>query len=171
MMSTTAELLLVRHGQSEGNVGLSCDPDCALTEAGREQARSLARRLAGYDLGGFSAVASPYLRAAQTAEAIAAATGLAFAKEAAVREWGQAVTIRGRVYPQEPIGSVVERLREFLRRNEGRKLLVVSHAAPIALLTQLAWGEPPNTEGAFWAGVGNCCLRWLKVTCGPGSEG
>jgi len=35
MMSTTAELLLVRHGQSEGNVGLSCDPDCALTEAGR----------------------------------------------------------------------------------------------------------------------------------------
>lgn len=166
-MTRLTELLLVRHGESEGNVGRSADPDCCLTDAGLCQAADLGRRLAGYDLGGFEALVSPYRRAAQTAKAIAAATGLRFEVEEAVREWGPAATAGGRAYPQEPIGEAVERLRAFLRHGAGRRLLVVSHAAPIAILTQLAWGEPPNTRGAFWSGVGNCCLRWLKVTCGP----
>ena len=35
------ELLLIRHGQSEANAGLSLDPDCSLSETGLEQAREL----------------------------------------------------------------------------------------------------------------------------------
>lgn len=162
------ELVLIRHGESEVNVGTSTDPNCMLTDAGLEQARCLGRRLAGYDLGGFTALTSPYRRAVQTAGAIAEATGLTFADEPAVREWGRTAVVNGRAYSEEPIGDVVRRLHAFLQTCHGRRLVIVSHAAPIALLTQLAWGEPPDTKGAFWSGVGNCCLRWLRVTCGTG---
>ena len=60
--------------------------------------------------------------------------------------------------------ETVRRLEAFLLARRGQKLLIVSHAAPIALLTQLAWGETPTTQGQFWLGVGNCCPRWLKAT-------
>jgi broad specificity phosphatase PhoE len=160
----TTELLLVRHGQSEGNVGCSTDPDCALTQLGLEQARAAARRLAGFDLSGFAGITSPYRRAVQTAREIRAATGLAFAEDDDVREWGPAATVGGKTFEHEPVERTVERLKSFLRRVAGRRLLVVSHAAPIALLTNLAWGEPPRTEGEFWLGVGNCCPRWVRTT-------
>ena len=160
----TTELVLVRHGQSEANVGTSCDPDCGLTELGMEQARAAARRLAEFDLCGFVGLTSPYRRAVWTAEAIAVTTGLSFSQEPAVREWGPAATVGGRTFEQEPVEQAVRRLEAFLRERRGQKLVVVSHAAPIAILTQLAWGEPPNTQGQFWLGVGNCCPRWLKAT-------
>src|SRR5688500_2419802 len=152
------ELLLVRHGQSEANAGCSTDPDCPLTDLGRSQARRLGERLAGCGLSDFLALTSPYRRARDTADAIARTTGLAFVDEPAVREWGASATVGGQSYPNEPIAEVVRRLEEFLRRYAGRKLLVVSHAAPIALLTQLAWGEEPTTAGEFWSGVSNCCF-------------
>lgn len=160
------ELLLIRHGESEGNTGASKDPDCGLTANGVEQAGRIGLRLARYDLGGFAFVASPYRRTVRTAAEIAAATGRSFTTDERVREWGVLATIEGRAYPAETTGELVERLRGFLREREGQKLVVVSHAAPIAVLTQLAWGETPNTDGAFWYGVGNCCLRWLRATCG-----
>jgi len=160
----TTELLMVRHGQSEGNTGASTDPDCVLTELGLEQARSLARRLKGLDLEGFVGITSPYRRAIQTAEALARSVGLAFEVDADLREWGPAATIGRQAYAQEPVLDTVHRLKAFLRRRAGQRLFIVSHAAPIALLTHIAWGEPPVTEGPFWAGVGNCCPRWLRVT-------
>jgi len=164
----TVELILIRHAESEGNAGLSNDPDCALTAAGFEQARQLARRLIELDLSGFAGLSSPYRRARQTAEVIADMTGLSFTIDEGVREWGPATTVDGRHYPSESGEDLIERMKDFLRRHEGRKLLVVSHAAPIGALTQVAWGETPNTQGPFWDGIGNCCLRWLRSTCGPG---
>jgi len=160
----TTELLMVRHGQSEGNVGRSCEADCALTELGVEQARDLARRLASFDLGGFTSLVSPYRRAWETARQITRATGLTFEEDEDVREWGPAATLGAKTFAQEPVDETVRRLEAFLRRRRGQRLLIVSHAAPIALLTQLAWGEPPNTQGPFWLGVGNCCPRWVKTT-------
>jgi broad specificity phosphatase PhoE len=158
------ELVMIRHGQSEANVGLACEPDCALTDLGLSQARDAARKLAGFDLGGFAGVVSPYRRAVRTAREISAATGLEFAEDEAVREWGATAMVGARTFEKEPVEQVVRRLEAFLRANRGRRLVVVSHAAPIALLTQLAWGETPTTEGQFWVGVGNCCPRWLKTT-------
>jgi broad specificity phosphatase PhoE len=166
-MTRATELLMVRHGQSQANVGASTEADCDLTDAGLEQARALARRLAQFDLAGFTGLTSPYRRAIQTSEAIALTTGLRFEVDPDIREWGPAARVAGRPYAQEPVLDTVQRLRTFLRRRRGQRLLIVSHAAPIALLTQLAWGEPPVTDGAFWAGVGNCCPRWLKVTSEP----
>jgi broad specificity phosphatase PhoE len=158
------ELLLIRHGQSEANVGIPCAPDCALTEAGVAQAREAARRLASLDLSGFTGVVSPYRRAVQTAREISAATGVAFAEDEAVREWGVTATVGSRTFENEPVEEVVRRLEAFLRARRGARLVIVSHAAPIALLTQLAWGETPTTQGQFWVGVGNCCPRWVKTT-------
>ena len=160
----TTELLMVRHGQSQANIGASTDPDCALTDLGMEQARAAARRLAGLDLRAFVGVTSPYRRAVWTAEAIALTTGLTFSPEPAVREWGPTATVGATTFELEPVEQAVRRLEAFLRERRGQKLVIVSHAAPIAILTQLAWGELPNTQGQFWLGVGNCCPRWLKTT-------
>ncbi len=39
------ELIIIRHGESEANVGRSTDADCGMTDHGLEQARQVARRL------------------------------------------------------------------------------------------------------------------------------
>jgi probable phosphoglycerate mutase len=69
-------LLLVRHGQSTWNrehrIQGQLDPP--LSEEGRRQAASLARRLAGHRLAGF--YASDLKRAWETAQAVASASGV-----------------------------------------------------------------------------------------------
>ncbi|MFC4005090.1 histidine phosphatase family protein [Prauserella oleivorans] len=70
-------LYLVRHAQSEGNVRKILDtalPGPPLTELGREQARSLAERLAGEPVA--AVYASEATRARQTAEPLANALSL-----------------------------------------------------------------------------------------------
>ena len=79
----TAELLLVRHGESQGNVAATLahqsgahvinvparDADVELAGTGRGQAPALGGLLAGFPEDGRAAVwSSPYLRARQTAE-------------------------------------------------------------------------------------------------------
>lgn len=155
------EMLLIRHGESQANVGLSTEPDCSLTERGLDQARQVAQRLLPLDLAGFTGLVSPYCRARQTAAEITRLTGLTFAIDENIREWAAAATIDGRHYPAETGQQLIDRLRAFLDQHHGRRLLIISHAAPIAVLTQLAWNEPPITEGPFWGGVPNGCLRWL----------
>ncbi len=157
-------ILAIRHGESEANAGLSREVDCSLSVKGFEQARQVASQLAGDDLSGFIGLTSPYRRAMQTAAEIAKATGLPFTMEEAVREWAGAATINGRHYPVESGEQLAQRLADFLRRHDGRKLVVVSHAAPIAVLIQLAAGEPVSTQGAFWEGVANCRPRWIRTT-------
>ncbi len=77
------ELLLVRHGESQGNVAATLahqagahvinvparDADVELSDTGREQALALGRLLSGIPDGGRAVVwSSPYVRARQTAE-------------------------------------------------------------------------------------------------------
>ncbi len=70
-------LLLVRHGESEGNVEglIQGQIDKPLTALGRVQANAVAERLSA-DGGADRIVASPLARALQTAEAIGAALAL-----------------------------------------------------------------------------------------------
>src|SRR5947207_11687173 len=147
------ELLLVRHGESEYNAGRSKELNSELSDVGREQSSKVAAEIARLDLRGFVGVVSPYRRARQTAAAITAAAGVHFDIDEAVREWGERVVIDGKEYRLEPIDEVVRRLRAFLAVREGERLLIVSHATPIAILTQLARGEEPITVGEFWADV------------------
>jgi glucosyl-3-phosphoglycerate phosphatase len=83
-------MILVRHGQSEFNVVYSVTrvdpgiPDPKLTDQGRHQAREVAAALAQHGL--TRIVASPYTRAVETAEIIAAALRLDLSIEPLVRE-------------------------------------------------------------------------------------
>ena len=157
------ELVLIRHGESEANAGLSNNPDCALTQRGIEQAAGLGRELARHDLSRFMALVSPYRRTVQTAEQIAASAPLQFEIDERIREWGDIASINGREYPRESTDELIARLEDFLRLHHGEKLIIVSHAAPIAMLTNLAWGEDPNVQGQFWASIANCRPRWLRT--------
>ena len=94
----TGRLILVRHGESEGNRDrtFTSDPDVPLTPTGHEQARATAARIAS----GFTparVVASPFARARQTAEIIAETLGLTVEIEAALREQSFG-TFAGRPY-------------------------------------------------------------------------
>src|SRR3954471_15599612 len=81
-----AEILLLRHGQSEGNEGgrFGGHGPTPLTALGRRQAEAAARALAAE---GLTAIfASDLPRAMQTAEPTVAATGIAMTTTAALRE-------------------------------------------------------------------------------------
>jgi broad specificity phosphatase PhoE len=156
------ELILIRHGQSEQNAGLSTDPNSRLSPLGREQSEKVAAELR--DLEGFTGIVSPYRRARETARAIAEVSDVEFEVDEAVREWGNPVIIDGCAYPLERIEEVVDRLRQFLINRRGQRLVIVSHATPISILTHLARGHEPVTTGEFWADVENCCLRRITPT-------
>jgi broad specificity phosphatase PhoE len=77
-------IYVVRHGESEANVGATDEVDCALTELGRRQSASIAAALA--KTGVTHILTSPYRRCLETAEAIRAATGAAAELWPAVHE-------------------------------------------------------------------------------------
>lgn len=83
-------MILVRHGQSEFNVVYSVTrvdpgiPDPKLTDEGRRQARAVADSLAPHGLRRL--LVSPYTRALETAEIIAATLDLELRVEPLVRE-------------------------------------------------------------------------------------
>ena len=84
---SSAEILLLRHGQSEGNEGgrFGGHGPTPLTALGRRQAEATARALVAE--GGLAAIfASDLPRAMQTAEPIVAATGIALRTTPALRE-------------------------------------------------------------------------------------
>jgi len=80
-------LLLVRHGESEGNRDrtFTQNPEVPLTAVGRDQARAAAQRMARRYRPS-RIVASPFTRARQTAKIIAEVFGLTVEFEAAFRE-------------------------------------------------------------------------------------
>jgi broad specificity phosphatase PhoE len=99
-------LLLVRHGQTEWNaLGLmqGQTPDIPLTELGHAQAAAAAAELATLAPGAL--VSSDLLRARQTAEHCARATGLSVAVTTALREQGYGV-LEGR--PSRELWDVVD---------------------------------------------------------------
>ena len=72
MRGLALELLLIRHGESTGNVGnLIASPDAPLTPLGIRQAQALGKRLAGEGWEPQRCFASPLARARETAEVIA----------------------------------------------------------------------------------------------------
>ena len=101
-------IYLVRHGETAGNATRTLQfPDTALSERGLAQAAQVAARLAS--IGAGAILASNYLRAAETAESIAAASGLTVAWEPllAERNFG---ALRGRRFDEldfDPMGPDV----------------------------------------------------------------
>ncbi len=177
-MSTTPRLLLVRHGETALNAARVLQPaDTPLGERGRAQAEALARRLA---LQPPAAIWSSDLpRAAQTAEAIARACGLAVQHEALLRERDFGA-LRGRPYDglgfdplamqEAPPGGeslpdfearIDEALQRALAAAEGLDgaLALVTHGLVIRSLLARQVGLPPGQS--LPTRIGNTSLTVL----------
>ncbi len=172
-MAAPTVVHLVRHGESAANADPSVrrSDDPPLTPRGREQAARAAATLAR---AGIDAVfSSPLRRARETADAIAAATGLASSDLAGVAEVGMGAltdpeTPEGRAerdaifsawlagdfrrgFPGgERFEDVTRRVREALaavaRDHPGRRVAIVTHRMPIAAAAALA-GQPTPPGG------------------------
>lgn len=177
------KILLLRHGESEANVGgyINDDParPVALTERGRAQARAAAQVLANR---AFShAYASELLRARQTAEIVLAGrelvldidtrlnerrSGMDGLPVEAFNDFVRADPVRARPPLGESFLEQMDRLRSFLdsaaaRWGDGR-VLAVSHENPILAATALAGRAP---EAAARDGLANCA--WVELAWPP----
>lgn len=83
------KLLLIRHGQSQGNAEHRIQGwlDLPLTDLGRDQMRALARRLQGDGWGVSALYASDLSRAAESGEILAAALDVSLSLDVRLREY------------------------------------------------------------------------------------
>jgi broad specificity phosphatase PhoE len=174
-------LLLVRHGETDWNVGnrFQGHADPPLNETGRTQARELAAALSDRS---FDAVfTSPLRRAHETAEIIAASHGLQpipveALREVDVGEWeGLTREEIERRFPEqyrrwlafgqgwgngetyEEMGRrVVATLLELAREHDGEMLLVVTHGGPIRAALASASGISHAEARRNGQVIGNC---------------
>ena len=157
--------ILVRHGESEHNAGTSEDLNSPLTSKGRAQAVACSREILSHlttlnvPAESLFVASSPYERAVETSRIIANVLAVPFEVHSGLREFGPTVVIRGQVMESEDRGELVSRVSSWWRFYENRNVITVSHASPVAVLTQLAFHETPVVDGEFWRGVGNCVPR------------
>ena len=161
--------LLLRHGQTPMSVQkrYAGRSDVPLTDVGVQQAAAAAKRLASADLGVI--VTSPLLRAAATAQEVAAVTGAAVVTDDGFREtdfgawegltfaevrerWPSEVTTWLADPDAAPPGGesftdvstrVTAALHRVLAGRDGQRVLIVSHVTPIKTLVAAALLAPP----------------------------
>jgi 2,3-bisphosphoglycerate-dependent phosphoglycerate mutase len=190
----TTRVLLVRHGQSQGNAerrfgGHSATP---LSELGRRQAEATARALAAE---GLTAIYSSDLpRAVQTAEPLARATGLEINGTGALRERnvglmeGLTFEEAAETYPDEYAALLRrdfervlaggESYRQLLDRaaseldraielNRGGALALFSHTGTICILTLHLMGalDAPDLK-PVWISSANCGVTLFEIQHG-----
>jgi phosphohistidine phosphatase len=124
------KLYIMRHGPAEDQASSGRDEDRALTVAGRDRVRSVARVLVAEDEAPLSVVSSPLVRALQTAEIVAASTKLS--------DRGGSVETRRDL---EPGADSVSFVRSLLR-DERKRVLLVGHEPDCSTLVGLLVGEP-----------------------------
>lgn len=132
----------MRHGPAEDDSPTGRDGDRALTTQGRDRTRAVARALVAEGEAPLSIVTSPLVRALQTAEIVAAVTGL----EARVREAKDAggapgaVEIRREMAPGgDALGLALE-----LARSGRKRAMVVGHEPDLSMLVARLVGRPPE---------------------------
>lgn len=191
-------ILLIRHGETALNAARVVQhPDTPLNERGMGQARQLARRLTGFSV--TAIVSSDYRRAQMTAEAIAAATGLAITIQESLRErnFGE---VRGVAHADLPVDLYAEdfhprggeswamfhervalawdEIKEHAARTDG-DLAVVSHALVCRALVEnhLPLAEGVNPRVPRWPNTALTVIehqapwRVSLLACGAHLEG
>lgn len=188
-------LFLVRHGEADSNResrfgGHSPSP---LTERGRAQAAAVAARLAG--VGASALITSDVVRAAQTAEAIAQATGLAASATPLWRErsvgifdglrfdeakdqhptlWEAFMADRHFCVP--PGGEITtaifarigEGLAQIIAGHRGQRVVVVSHGIAIFnALCHVVGAGAPTDHTPFFALVDNASITTIEHVTEP----
>ncbi|MCC6388369.1 MAG: histidine phosphatase family protein [Dehalococcoidia bacterium] len=181
-------LLLVRHGQSEGNAAgiVQGSMDFGLTELGVLQARVTAERLAREEV--HRIVSSPLRRAADTARAIGECLGVPVEYRDGLKEYDigeasglTAAQIRERFpeiaearrrgerlpYPgEEGRGVFHERLHGVLDelRAMGGTTVAVAHGGVVGAICQIVVGLGPRHRGLFEAA--NCSVTEIARDAG-----
>ena len=116
------KLYVTRHGPAEESASSGLDGDRPLSESGRKRVRAVAKVLADLDEAPLHLVASPLVRAVQTAEIIAIVTKL--------DERAGTVDIRRELAPGGDWGALVRALAA-----EGRKrVMLVGHEPDLSEL-------------------------------------
>jgi len=159
-------LLLVRHGQSEWNAAGRMQGQTAhvpLTALGHEQATAAAGRLAARRPGAL--ISSDLLRAVQTAEHCARATGLPLTTTPALREQGYGA-LEGR--PSRELWDVVDWTDPHWSAQGGESLAEL-HARVAAFVTELR-ADPPADVVALVT-HGDTIRAVQAVAAGLGPEG
>jgi probable phosphoglycerate mutase len=161
-------VLLIRHGQSAGNVGgrlVGSRSDPELTERGAAQAAAAAAGRPAVS----RIVASPARRAMQTAQALASAWGVPVEQDPRWREmdygdwegqaFGEIVRPEGGFFDSaefrppggESLADMAARVMESLNdlRDESVAVAVVAHMGPIKMALLEALGAPASTFRRF----------------------
>jgi 2,3-bisphosphoglycerate-dependent phosphoglycerate mutase len=145
-----AELILVRHGETDWNRDLRYQghADPPLNDAGRAQAHELARELDGLELDAI--YTSDLRRASETAEIIHAGRDIPLRREAGLREidvgsWSgltrteieerfPGVEIHDGETPEAHRARVVGTVAAIAARHDGARILIVSHGGSLRAL-------------------------------------
>src|SRR5256714_2193956 len=194
LIMETTRILLVRHGQSQGNAerrfgGHSATP---LSELGFRQAEATARALAVEKVAAI--YSSDLLRAAQTAEPLARATGLEINRTNALRERsvgrmdGLTFEEAAEVFPEE-YGALLRRdfehvllggesyrqlldrasaeLDRAIERHRGGTIAVFSHTGTICILALHLMGalDAPDLK-PVWISSSNCGVTRFEIQHG-----
>lgn len=137
------KLYVMRHGPAEDDSPTGRDADRALTAAGRDRTRSVARALVDGGEAPVAILSSPLVRAVQTAEIVAAVCGV------------DKVEVRREIAPSgDSLGLVGEMVRAARKR-----VMVVGHEPDLSLLIHRLVGTTPE-QGMLKAMV-------VGVRCDP----
>ena len=193
------KLLLVRHGETAGNVQRTLQgPDDPLSERGRRQARALAEHLARReDI--VAMYASPLTRALDTARAIQHKTGISAVLREALAEidvggaagltyegWAERFPDQARQFREDGLGytwpggengwdiaartaAETDRIVEAHRRESGAVILV-SHGGALAWIVARLLGEPEDRWPDDHMHLENCSITEVEIPADPGSR-
>jgi len=173
-----ATLLLARHGETDSNRERRWQGqrDTPLNDAGREQARALARELAADPPD--AVYCSDLLRARETAELVAAPLGLTAQPDPRLREadvgelagrsvadlpggWDRPLDYLLARHPdifEEMRARVIAALGDIAAAHEDERVLVVTHGGPIAAAWLAGRGSRDGRPS-----VGNCHVLPIRV--------
>ena len=157
-------LVLIRHGESEGNRDrlFTHTPEVPLTDAGRAQVRAAAEWVAAARYRPVAIVSSPFLRARQTAAIVADRLGLVVRVEEDLREqsYGE---LAGQPYAALRDASDYDPERYWLWRPPGGETLVEVAARAGPALDRVAAGARGNDVVVVSHG-GVMMALWWHVT-------
>jgi len=185
------DLIIVRHGQSTGNITTDDVPDGALTPLGRRQAQETAVRLAREGI--THVFASPLIRALATASVIAEAVGVervevwpelqehrttvhrGFGRHELLRDYPRAffpagVEADGWDHGGETYESAFERAESAIARLRDRfsprdRVVVATHGAFANYLLRAILRMPP--AASVWFTMNNCGISRVRFAKPP----
>jgi probable phosphoglycerate mutase len=169
MPGSATRIIAIRHGQTAWNASgrIQGQLDIALDDTGLWQARRLALALA--DSGIAALYSSDLQRALQTAQAVAASTGLAITAERGLRERGFGV-FEGETYAAVEQRWPDEALRWRHRDPDfgapGGETLAAFYARSVACATRLAARHPGEAIALVAHGGVLDCLYRAAARCG-----